>query len=320
MKKRLQRKTKEKLKEIVEEKKEYLKETIKEVLEEKIKETKKDKIALIVDSCCNVPYDFIKEYNIYVIQTKISYHNRELNDDIGDTAELVLYNLKNETLKTSLPSIDDITNVFDKVKVDGYNKALVITISSGLSGTYNVIRLASENYDDLQIEVIDTKNISIGAGFIAMRAAREIKSGISFNELVIKTQMKLKDSKVFFILDTLEYLKKGGRIGLVTYTLAETLNIKPIISCNDEGVYHTVSKVRGRQKAILKVIEEVKKYGARFNDYTLSVVTSGCNDKDEIIQLVNKEFEGKEIIESGVSGTIVVHTGPGLLGIALIKK
>lgn len=281
---------------------------------------KKERIALIADSCCNVPHDFASKHNIYIIHTKVCYKDRDFDDDMGEVASYVLDNLEKEIPTTSLPSMEDIEKIFDKVKSDGYNKALVISISSSLSGTYNVLRLVKENYEGLDVEVIDTKNIGIGAGFIAMRVARDIESGLSFNELVIKTEIGIEDSKVFFIIDTLEYLKKGGRIGLVSYSLAKALNIKPIISCNDEGVYYSHAKARGRQKAILKTIEEIKKLANKFGDYTLSLITSGSDDTIDVMNILKEEFKNVEIIDSGISSSLVVHTGPGLLGIAIVKK
>ena len=112
------------------------------------------------------------------------------------------------------------------------------------------MRNLSNAVDGLEVYVFDTKNISLGSGLLALHAAEMVKDGATFSEIVSSLESKLNDSEVFFTVGSLDYLLKGGRIGLVAGTVANVLNIKPIISCNDEGVYYTVSKVRGYGRVI----------------------------------------------------------------------
>ena len=130
----------------------------------------------------------------------------------------------------------------DQAKADGYEKALVVCISSGLSGTYSLIRTVCGEYEGMETFVLDTKNISIGSGMLALLAARWLEQGMSWSALLDELPKQIKNSKVFFCVDTLEYLRKGGRLGLVAAVMGTALKLKPIISCNEDGVYYIAGK------------------------------------------------------------------------------
>lgn len=207
-----------------------------------------EKIALLVDSGTDVPKELIEQYGIYVIPLQIIYKDRIYTDNVDITPEEVYNRLPEEIPSTSLPDGETIVTILEKIKNDGYEKVLVATISSGLSGTYNVIRLLAKEQEDLDIFVLDTKNIGIGSGLQAIQAAELIASGLPWNDLKTTLQKNVPKSKVFFNVATLEYLQKGGRIGLVASILGNALKLNPIISCNKEGIYHTEAKARGRKK------------------------------------------------------------------------
>src|SRR5699024_1241666 len=146
---------------------------------------------------------------IYVVALKIIYSYGEYSDGLDIDAEEVYSSLKKEIPKTSLPSGEEIQKVFNKIKLDGYEKVLVSTISSGLSGTHNAIRIISEQQKDLEVFVLDTKNIAIASGFNAIQAAEYIKEGMAWDELKKRVSSNINNSKVFFSVSTLEYLQKG---------------------------------------------------------------------------------------------------------------
>lgn len=204
----------------------------------------KEKIAVLVDTCCDVPQTFVEQYHMYVIPLKVVYKDAEYLDGVDITPEQVYQGLEREVPKTSLPSGERITEIFDQIRADGFQKVIAITLSSGLSGTNNMIHLIADQLEDMEVFIMDTKNISIGGGFHAIQAARYIEDGLSFDEIKAKLMRGIDQCKVFFVVKTLEYLQKGGRIGLVASLFGNALNLKPIISCNDEGIYYTVAKVR----------------------------------------------------------------------------
>ena len=106
----------------------------------------------------------------------------------------------------------------------------------------------------------DTKNISIGGGIFALWAAEKLEAGMSFEDVTSGLERKIYDSKVFFYMDTLDYLRKGGRINPAVAIVGKALNLKPIISCNEKGVYYTVAKIRGSHKGLSKLMDVVTEF------------------------------------------------------------
>ena len=278
-----------------------------------------EKIAILIDSGCDVPSDLVKKYNMYVLPLKIIYNNGEYLDGVDITAEEVYANLTTEIPSTSLPSGGDIQAILDKIKFDGYEKVLAICISSGLSGTYNNIRLMGNEYKGLDVFVLDTKNIAIASGFSAIHAAEYIKDGMNWKTLISTVSKDIKKSKIFFYVDTLEYLKKGGRIGLVASVLGSALNLKPIISCNEDGIYYTVSKVLGKKRSLNKVIDLAMNFVKTGKKYNIAIVHGHAQkEANRIKKFMLPLLPHCNIFVDGqISPALGVHTGPGTIGIAV---
>ena len=215
---------------------------------------------------------------------------------------------------------ETIADTFAKIKADGFDQVIVSAISSGLSGTCQAIKLLAEDITDMQIVVIDTLNIAIASGFVALFTAEQIEAGLPFDEVVSRTQAAVKKSTILFGVGTLEYLMKGGRIGKVSGILGSALNSKPIISCNEDGIYYTVAKVRGRKQSIQKLIDMTREKLGQHKNYYLSI----CHGDDYEEMLLMKEqlkdlVAGAKIYAEGqISPVLGVHTGPGLLGVGIM--
>ena len=279
----------------------------------------KEKIALLVDSGTDVPAEIMSQYGMYMLPLQIIYKDRTYTDKVDITAEEIYQRLPQEITSTSLPDGETINKIFDRIKADGYEQVLAVTISSGLSGTYNVVRLMGEQRNDLDIFVLDTKNIGIGAGLQAIRAAELLNEGVTWQELKEQLLQEVVRNKVFFNVATLEYLQKGGRIGLVASILGNALKLNPIISCNDEGIYYTVAKSRGRKKSLDKTVELVKQYIGNHKQFRLAVAQGDAlAEAKEMKTRLEQEFpQVKEIFFGQISPALVVHTGPGLLGVGV---
>ena len=279
------------------------------------------KVAILVDSCCNVPKEYIKKYGMYEIPLKIIYKDGEYLDGINITPEEVYRGLAQEVPKTSLPSGEQLEKIFDQIKADGYEKVIAVTISSGLSGTNNMLRLLGDNYDGLEFYVLDTKSISVGAGFHAIQAGRYLQEGLSFTETCEQLERDVPNCKVYFVVETLEYLQKGGRIGKVASLFGNALNLKPIISCGDDGIYYTVAKVRGRKQSISKTKELALDYAKDLSHYNVAIMHGDAKEiaqkvKDDILpKLPNMDL----FVSDQVSPVLGVHTGPGAIGICIQK-
>ncbi len=278
------------------------------------------KIAIVADSGCNVPPEVVREGGIYILPLKIHSGARVLRDGIDISPEEIYETLAQEMPKTSLPTGEEIMALFAQIKADGFDSVCVVNLSSQLSGTYNVVRLLAEEQTDLAVEVIDSKNIAIGAGFLAVYARSLVQAGASFSAVCDGVRAHIEKSRVFFCVDTLEYLRKGGRIGLVASFFGTKLNLKPVISCNPDGVYYTVAKSRGKARAVEALIESGKAHVAAAKDYVVCVSNGGASAEEfgAFLAKVKAAFPtAAAVYETKISATLAIHTGPGLLGLGV---
>jgi len=276
-----------------------------------------EKIALVTDSGSDMPKDIIEKYNIHIIPLKIIYKDREYDDGIDIASEEVYARFNQEIPKTSMPSQLEITKLFDKIKQEGYNKILCIHLSCNLSGTVDMIKMISKDYKDLEIEVIDSKSVSIGVGMLVYEAAKLISECLplaDIKEMLLKAKDKIS---VFYCIPILDYLRKGGRIGLVAATIGTIMDLKPIISVNKEGRYYSHAKVRGRKKSLEKLmdiaIEKIKDQKVNISVYHGSAKEEAQKFKEYFSKLPNVQ----EIISGQINPSMAVHTGPGLVGLAI---
>ncbi len=279
----------------------------------------KEKIAILVDSGTDVPQEYQDKYPIYMAPLKIIYKNQEYNDRLEISPQEVYARLEQEIPRTSLPESDIVKGLFEQIKKDGFDTVLVITISSGLSGTHNMLRLMSEECEGLRFHFVDTKNIGIGAGLQAMLAAQLVAQGEDAQSILSKLEFSIKNSRTYFCLDTLEYLIKGGRIGKVMAVVGSLLRIRPVISCNEEGVYVTVAKARGTAQAVEKAISLAVQQAASQVKFAISVAHGSAVDRAEAVMNVIKERlpNASNFLMSDISPALSVHTGPGIIGIAV---
>lgn len=280
-----------------------------------------EKIAIVTDSGSDINLDMAEKFGIELVPLYINYQDKSYRDVYDITAKEVYDRLEEEIPKTSVPSVGEITQIYQRLKEEGFNKILVIAISSGLSGMYNTFELAKKGIEGLTIEVIDTLNIAIGTGFFSIYASHLREEGADFTTIVNTLRSKIKSSRVFVALDNLKYLIKGGRIGKVKASFGQMFHMKVIFSCNDDGIYYTESMNRGTKKNIKKLCEIVRKELGDLKDYYL-VVSKGGEEK--LFQSVKEEL--KQVIENAkfyyegqIAPTLGVHTGPGLVGVGVFK-
>lgn len=275
------------------------------------------KIAILTDSCSDVPQQLLERYNIYQLALSINYLDKSYRDRIDITPEEVYGNLEKEIPHTSLPSVGEIHEFIEKIVADGYNKIIIPIISSGLSGTYSAIESVCKEFENIKTAVIDTKNIALGSGFFAVYAAQLAEKDLSFEEIVEKMKGKIKSSHIYFSLQTLRYLIKGGRLGRVEGILGSLLQIKPIISCDTSGIYYTVAKVRGRKQSINKIIDIVQQSIKNKKNYYLAICHGYAQEEADKIRVIMQPYIDNATLymEGQISPALGVHTGPGLVGI-----
>ena len=279
----------------------------------------KGKVAVLTDSGCDVPKEYVDKYDIRVLALRVMYPEKDYADGVDIDPMMVYRRFPAEFPSTSTPSLSEVQDVLDHIREDGYEKVIAVCISSGLSGTYNTIRLAASQQSELEIFVFDTKNISVASGIWAIWAASKLERGWSFEEVVQGMQHKIYDSKVMFYMDTLQYLKRGGRIGKVSSIVGEALHLKPIISCNEDGIYYTVSLIRGSKQGKKKLLNEMLKFCEGHHVWLIIGHGDANEEAGKMLELVEEKVHSKEILfVKQITATLAINTGPGLVGIAAL--
>jgi len=275
------------------------------------------KIALLTDSSCDLPKNLIEKFGVNIIPLHIIYKATEYRDGIDITPEEIYERMPAEIPTTSMPSVGETWDLILKLKEEGYTHILAILISSGLSGTFSMVESMKEKIKELGISVtvIDSKALSMGLGFLVIKAGKLIQDKVPMQDIINKVKTLQKEIKVFFVLKTLEYLKKGGRIGLVEGTIGDILDIKPIISINEQGVYCTIAKSRGRSRSLNKIIEIAKEAIGNRKVHLAVMNSASIDEANEVLEKLKNEVYVAKIFTGQIGPGMGVHTGPGLIGI-----
>ena len=273
------------------------------------------KIAIITDSACDLPDNIIEKFNISILPLRIIYKDREYRDRLEIKPKEVYDLIEQEVPTTSLPTAGDILAVFDNLVEQGYEEALIVTLSSNLSGTFKMVKMVANDYNKLNIKLYDSKTLGMFLGFVVMKVA-ELAETHTIDQLMKHAANIRSKLKGGYILRTLSYLRKGGRIGKVEGTVGELLSIKPIIGINDDGVYHTIGKTRGWARAKRKLEKMIKD---EFHDkkYNIAIIHGGAlKEAEELYNNIKNVGTMVEGYISQISPALGVHTGPGLIGFA----
>lgn len=278
-----------------------------------------EKIAILVDSCTDVPKEYRDKYGMYVVPLMIIYKDAQYRDGVDIQPEEVFARFAEEIPTTSLPSPAVVGDIFRQIKADGYEKVIAIHISSGLSGTYEMVSGFGPSPEGLEAHYVDTKNIGIGAGFSAIRAGELIEQGLPFAEVCSQVERAAKDTRLYFCVSTLEYLVKGGRIGRVAGMVGTILDLRPVISCDENGIYYTVAKARGRKKSLQTALDKAIEFAEGAGEYYITVMHGDAQaEADELMATMKKALPHYRIaVEGQITPALVVHTGPGLIGVGV---
>ena len=280
------------------------------------------KIALLTDSCADLSPQLAAENQVFVVPLRILCKDGEYRDGVDIHAADIYARLRSGELpQTSLPAAQDISDAFDAIAAAGYDGVIALMLSGGLSGTYNMVRLLAEERRDLTIRVYDSVSGSLGTGMMILQLAEELRQGMDWQTLQNRLVERLGDSKVFFCVDTLEYLRKGGRLGLVAAAVGTALRLKPIISCNESGVYYIVGKALGRGKSLDRMLELASTFAASRKGSQVALLNGDAQEEAGALRprLLEKTGCTSLLAEGQISPALVVHTGPGLLGISVLR-
>lgn len=272
-------------------------------------------IRIVTDSSCDLPDEVVTRHGIRIVPLSIRFGDEELIDrEQLSTSEFWARCAAQDTLpETAAPAPGQFETVYRELAAEGATGIVVINLSGALSATMQSAELAARSVaDDIEVRVVDSRSVTMGLGTIALACARSAAAGASIDEVAAEAHELVGRTKVFGALDTLENLKKGGRIGNAKAFLATALAIKPIIEVID-GVVEEGGRQRTRTKALKFLVEKVKDYDGDVSN--LAVLHADCSDVDQFVEMLEPHYDG-EIVVGEIGPVIGTHAGRGTIGVA----
>ncbi|MGE7271912.1 DegV family protein [Brevibacillus panacihumi] len=282
-------------------------------------------IVILTDSASDIEASVRQSLGIVSVPLKVMFGSETYLDGVTISSGEFFDKLKQSSAlpTTSQPSPIEFAEAYKGI-VEQHGKdvqIIVIMLSAALSGTYQSAMIAKTMMEDeVDITVIDSRKASFVHGMICVEAARAAREGKNKQQILDMIDRYLDEVQVYFIVDTLEFLQKGGRIGRASAVIGSLLNIKPILMLDPAGYVSAFDKVRGTKKALSRVLETLQEY-AQGQRVKVAVLHSSVPEQAaEMLERIKQEFSVCESYIQEIGPVIGTHTGPGLLGFVMVKE
>jgi len=275
------------------------------------------KIVIVTDSTCSMPKELVNQYNIIVAPQVLIWGNETFQDGVDITPSEFYTRLKKASImpSTSQATVGTFLEIYKKL-LDQDFQVLSILVSSKLSGTVNsAVQAKAMLPPDAPVEIIDSNSIAMAMGFHIVAVARAIEQGATLPECVELAQKASQHTGIFFAVDTLEFLHRGGRIGGAKRFLGTALNIKPILELRD-GRVEAAEQVRTRSKSLNRIVELVEKQVGGRTPVRLAAMHANANEDAMIVlDLATERLKPVERVVSELGPVIGANAGPGVVGL-----
>lgn len=283
------------------------------------------KIRIVTDSTSDIPSEVRERLGIEMVPLKVHFGNDTYTDSITIQADQFYEKLAGFSglPTTSQPSPVDFVDLYKRLLAEEPDTHIIsIHLSSAMSGTYQSAVLAKSLLEEQgdNVTVVDSKSASYGFGLLVVLAAEAANEGKSKEECLEIIRKGREELILYFLVDTLEYLQKGGRIGKAAAFLGALLNIKPILSIDEEGEVTSIEKARGQKKAMNRLIELVK---AGNEDKELHVIIAHAHAQstaEELSSLMKSQLKVKSLSYTTVGPVVGTHTGPGTIAVFALPE
>lgn len=273
-------------------------------------------IKIVCDSISDLPQEILEKYNVDIVPLTVIFNNTEyLAGENLTTKDFYKMLRESDSMpKTSQATYVQFKSLFEKYDSD--TEVIYISGSSVASGTYQSAMLAKNDGHD-NVFIFDTENLSIGSTLFVIKACEMVEMGYSVKEILSTLEKYKNNVEVAFSVDTLDYLKMGGRISSTKAALGNLLSIKPILEVKD-GLVSQKSQVRGKKQIYSTLVKTiVNRFGKNLKDNTIII---GCGDNEEDFEIMKKalekEAEVKNIYFVNIGCVVCSHSGPGIIGIS----
>lgn len=272
-------------------------------------------IRFFVDSAADVPGDIARALGIVAVPLSIHFGDRIFKDGVDLSPEAFLRKLResSDPPHTSQPSPGELLTAYETHSRPG-DTLFSFHLSSKLSGTYQSAVLASRQLQDRQIYVVDTGLASMGIGLPAIMGARWAAQGEPAEEILRKSERLIAQTSSFFLVDSLEYLARHGRIGRAQGLVGSMLSIKPVL-CIEDGMVGVADRLRGLPRALDRLVELTLTDIRDDSSYICAIPDADQAElADEIEARLRQRIPSLEIIRAPLGATISTHAGPGTIG------
>jgi DegV family protein with EDD domain len=274
-------------------------------------------IRIVTDSTCDLPAEIITRYGIHVVPLYINVDGRGYLDGIDITRAEFYHRLPTFSVHptTAVPSTERFRAAYHTLADEGANEVLSIHISEALSATVNVARVAAQETTSVKVTVLDGRQLSLGTGFLVETAAKMAAAGSSIAEIQAALQAQAQRSHVFAVLDTLEYLKRSGRMNKYVAGLASLLQIKPIMTMHNGKP--GAERVRTRERALTRLVEMLTSVGPL---ESVAIVHTHTTPERlaELRALAVHLLPQGDIMTEDITPVIGAHIGPDAVGFAVV--
>ncbi len=278
-------------------------------------------IKIVTDSTSDLPKDLVEKYNIKVVPLSVNFGQESYLDGIEISNKEFYKKLRSSDKLPTTSQINpgEFVEVFNEILNSG-DEILGIFLAKEFSGTFPSAEIAKDIIKSDKIHLIDSRGVTGVLASVVLAAADLVERGLSMENIELRLEEHIRNSKSLIIVDTLEYLVKGGRISKATGAIGSVLSVKPILKI-ENGKLERLTKVRGRKKGIKWIIEWVKDNSFDLSDKRVFVLDTDDPDFHESIKkALEKNFEVGEIVDIEVGAVVGTHGGPGCGGICFINE
>lgn len=275
-------------------------------------------VALVTDSTAYLPPEYVERYRITVVPLYVRFGDQVLRDGVEITPEQFYARLPGSPVfpATSQPSAGDFVEAYRRCVEAGASAIVSIHISSKLSGTVASALLAQDQVPEVPIHVVDSLSTSMGQGYQVLEAAWALEAGRTVEETIRRVEEVRDRLRILFVVDTLEFLHRGGRIGGAQAFLGSVLSIKPLLALK-EGRIEAVERVRLKRRALQRAIELLVAEAAGRPVNAAVIHAAAPEEAQEVTASLRAQLDCRQLIVSELSPVIGTHTGPGTVGIVI---
>lgn len=275
-------------------------------------------IRIVTDSTSDIPESLAQEHGVVVLPAYVNVGEDSYLDQV-ELSRREFYEMLpslSEPPTTAAPAVGAFTEAYEKLAAEGASEILSIHLSSTLSGMLNAARLGAEATDAVQVTLFDSRQLSMGLGLLALTAAEDAAAGCRMEEITARLQERVGRTHVFAVLDTLEYLRRSGRVSWAAFGVGTLLRIKPLLHVFDGNV-EMIERVRTRSRAVRRLIEHVE--ALERLERLVVLHTRNADGAGDLGEEAAHLFPAEDdFLAVEVTPTIGAHVGPGALGFACL--